>query len=106
MFFLTPTDKLQLPIKIVKHLRNDISQQLSDFFNMSFLTGQFPSVLKIVKITPIHKKQSEVYYTNYRPIFPLSNMEEIIENLWTTESLVFWILTSDILSKICFSTKY
>ena len=93
MFFLTPTDKLQLPIKTVKHLRNDISQQLSDFFNMSFLTGQFPSVLKIVKITPIHKKQSEVYYTNYRPIFPLSNMEEIIENLWTTESLVFWILT-------------
>ena len=34
-----------IPLKILK-LKNGISQQLSDIFNMSFSTGQLPSVLK------------------------------------------------------------
>ena len=62
--FLTPTDKNEISfissldyhkssgpnsitVKILKFLKNYIAQQLSDTFNMSFLTGQFPSVLKI-----------------------------------------------------------
>ena len=98
-FFLTPTDKNEIsliissldshkssglnniPVKILKLLKNDISQQLSDIFNMSFSTGQFPSVLKIAKVIPILKKQSRVDYTNYRPIFLLSSIEKIIEKL-------------------------
>ena len=48
---------------------------------MSFLTGQFPSVLKIAKVLPIHKKQSKVDYANYRSICLLSNIEKIIEKL-------------------------
>ena len=98
-FFLTPTDKNEIafiissldfhkssgpnsiPVKILKLLKNDISQQLSDIFNMSYLTGQFPSVLKIAKVIPIHKKQSKVDYANYRPISLLSNIEKIIEKL-------------------------
>ena len=98
-FFLTPTDKNEMsliissldshkssglnniPVKILKLLKNDISQQLSDIFNMSFSTGQFPSVLKIAKVIPILKKQSRVDYTNYRPIFLLSSIEKIIEKL-------------------------
>ena len=48
---------------------------------MSFLTGQFHSVLKIAKVIPIHKKQFEVDYTNYRPISLLPNIEKIIEKL-------------------------
>ena len=63
-FFLTPTDKNEIsliissldshkssgpnsiPVKIFKLLKNDISQHLSDIFNISFSTGQFPPVLK------------------------------------------------------------
>ena len=89
-FFLTPTDENEInfiisslgshkssdpnsiPVKILKVLKNVISQQLSE---------QFPSLLKIAKIMPIHKKQSKVYYTNYRPISLLSNIEKIIEKL-------------------------
>ena len=48
---------------------------------MSFLTGQFPSVQKIAKVIPIHKKQSKVDYVNYRPISLLSNIEKIIEKI-------------------------
>ena len=48
---------------------------------MSFSTGQFPSVLEIAKVIPIHKKQSKVDYANYRPISVLCNIEKIIEKL-------------------------
>ena len=70
-----------IPVKILKLRKNEISQQLSDIFNMSFSTGQFPSVLKIAKVIPIHKKQSKVDYTNYRSISLLPNIEKAIEKL-------------------------
>ena len=97
-FFLTPTDKNEIsfvissldyhkssgpnsiPVKILKLLKNDISK-LRDIFNMSFVTGQFPSVPKIAKVKPTHKKQSKVDYVNYRPIPLLPNDENIIEKL-------------------------
>ena len=62
-------------------MNNDISQQLSDIFNVSFSTVQFALVLKIAKVIPVHKKQSRVDYTNYRPISLLSNIEKIIEKV-------------------------
>ena len=98
MFFLTPTDKNEIsfiissdahkssgpnsiPVKNLKLRKNDISQQLSDIFNMPFLIEQFPSVLKITKVIPIHKKQSKFDCANYRPISLLSNIEKITEKL-------------------------
>ena len=68
-------------MKILKLLKNDISRELNDIFNMSFSTGQFSSVLKIAKVIPIHKKQSKVDYINYRPLSILSNIDKIIERL-------------------------
>ena len=73
-FFLSPTDKHEIinyissfdsskwpgpnsiPTIILKLLRNDIFTQLSDVFNVSFLTDVFPSILKIAKVVHIHKK--------------------------------------------------
>ena len=48
-----------LPTKILKLLKNDISSQLADIFNISFSSGIFPSHLKITRIIPIHKKESK-----------------------------------------------
>ena len=45
------------------------------------MTGVFPSILKIAKIVPIHKKQSKLDYSNYRLIFLISNLEKILEKL-------------------------
>ena len=45
---------------------------------MSFSTGNFPTVLKIAKVIPIHKKQPRTDYRNYRPISLLSNMEKLM----------------------------
>ena len=66
-FFLQPTDKeeianiilslnsdkasdpISIPYRILFLLKNKISKQLVDLFNLSFMTGAFPSVLKTEK---------------------------------------------------------
>ena len=49
-----------LPTKILKLLKNDISLQLTNIFNLSFSTGVFGSGLKIAKVIPTHKKKIKI----------------------------------------------
>ena len=60
-------------------LKQDISKQLADLFNLSFFPGSFPSILKTAKVVPVFKKGSKLDYCNYRPISLLSNVEKILE---------------------------
>ena len=62
-------------------LKNEISKQLPDLFNLSFMTSIFPSVLKTAKKVPVSKKDSKLDYSNYRSISLLSNIEKILEKL-------------------------
>ena len=73
-FFLSPTDKNEIisiisaldsqkasgpnsiPIKILKLMKNDISDQLSVLFNLSFTSSSFPTILKTSKVTQFIKK--------------------------------------------------
>ena len=98
-FFVRPTDKSEIeniissldsnklvgpnsiPIKILKLLKNDISSQLSEMFNISFSSSVFPSILKAVKVIHVHKKDSKLDFSNYRPFFHLSNVGKILEKL-------------------------
>ena len=95
-----------IPTKILKLLKNDISQ-LSDIFNVSFSTGVFPSILKIAKVVPIHKKQSKLVYSNYRPISLLSNLEKILEKLMYSRIFKFFNDSNSIYSlQFGFRQKY
>ena len=47
--------------------------------NLSFTVGTFPDILKIAKITPIHKKECKLNFQNYRPISLLSVLSKIFE---------------------------
>ena len=49
--------------------------------NKSFSSGIFPDLLKIVKVIPIHKGNSNQEMNNYRPISLLSIFDKIIEKL-------------------------
>ena len=93
-FFVSSTDKTKIenvissldsnksvgpnsiPTKVLKLLKNDISSQLSEIFNISFSSGVFPSILKTARVIPVHKKDSQLDFSNYRPISFLSNIEK------------------------------
>ena len=62
-------------------LKNEISKQLADLFNLSFMTGVFPLVLKTAKVVPVFKKDSKLHYSNYHPISLLSNVGKICTKL-------------------------
>ena len=46
---------------------------------MSFEVGIFPDILKIAKITPLHKKVRKLNFQNYLPISLLSVFSKIFE---------------------------
>ena len=62
-------------------LKNEISKQLADLFNLSFITGVFPSVLKTAKVVPVFTIKSKLDYNSYHPISLLSNVEKILEKI-------------------------
>ena len=70
-----------LPVEIVEMSKTLISAQLSDIFNQSFQFGVFPDKLKLACVTPIHKGNSKLNMTNYRPISILPTFNKILEKL-------------------------
>ena len=54
--------------RILFPLKHEISNQLTYLFNLSFMTGVFPSVPKTTKEVPVFKKDSELDSSNYRSI--------------------------------------
>lgn len=69
------------PTKILKLLTDDISLKLEDIFNITFSFDIFPSQFKIVKMIPIHKYQSKLICSNYRPTSLLSNLDKVLKSL-------------------------
>ena len=70
-----------IPPKILKKIAPLISKLLAKIINTSLNTAKFPSKLKISKVNPIHKKDSKLKVSNYRPISLLSNINKIIEKV-------------------------
>ena len=75
------TDPSNIPLKMLSVIPDLIILPLAYIINMSFLTGEYPDMLKIVKVIPIHKGGSTQDINNYRPISLLSIFDKIIEKL-------------------------
>jgi retron-type reverse transcriptase len=67
--------------KFVKLAGPYISNTLSYIFNKSIENGIFPSILKTTKVFPIHKAESKMTVSNYRPISILPIISKILEKL-------------------------
>ena len=67
--------------KLLKHIKEEISEPISNLINQSFKTGIFPDGLKIAKIIPIYKKNDEALFENYRPISLLPSFSKIFEKI-------------------------
>ena len=121
-FFLSPTNKEEfkfilssldinkstgpysIPSKVLNVLKNDISEQLADLFNLSFTTGTFPTLLKTAEVIAIRKKDSKSNFTNYHPISLLSNLDKILEKLIHSRLSTF-LNTKDIIYPLQFGFR-
>ena len=70
-----------IPTKILKTYSKSLSKPLSELINLSFVQGKFPTILKIAKIIPIHKKGDQSERDNYRPTSLISNISKLLEKL-------------------------
>ena len=68
-----------IPVFILKTFRDFFSFWLSKLINLCFEKGEFPELLKVAKVIPLHKKESILNYLNYRPISLLSVFSKIYE---------------------------
>ena len=78
-----------LPTKILKLWKNEISAHLVGVFNLSLLSVVFPSILKIAKVIPVHKKESKLFWSWYRLISLLSNIDKFIEKIMYNRIYIF-----------------
>eukprot|EP00493_Phyllostaurus_siculus_P017159 UN17421 len=70
-----------IPIKMIKHIINPVTNVLTDLVNESFSSGIHPSLLKFAKVIPIYKAKSRFDVSNYRPISLLPIFNKIFEKL-------------------------
>ena len=78
-----------IPKKFLRLLTDNISEHLSVIFNTSFATGIFPEKVKVVNVIPIHKKDSKLECSDYRPISLLSNIDKVLEKLMHNRLMKF-----------------
>ena len=107
--FLQPTDKEEIaniisslnfkkaygpnsiPYRILFLLKNEISKQLADLFNLYFTTGVFPSVLKTAKVVPVFKKDSKLDYSNYAQFPCYQILKKYLKSLCKGDCIPFLI---------------
>ena len=79
-----------IPPKVLSKIAPIISGVLAKIINTSLNTAKFPTKMKICKINPVHKKESKLKISNYRPISLLSNLNKILKKLCICNYIPFW----------------
>jgi hypothetical protein len=66
---------------ILKMSATVIYESLTHIFNLSLCTGNFPSKLKLARVTPLYKSGDIVDMNNYRPISVLPILSKLFEKI-------------------------
>ena len=92
------SDIYEISPEYVISTRQAVAHLLTIIFNRSVHEGSFPHAMKIAKIIPLHKGDSVLSVTNYRPISLLPIFSKIFERL-VYNRLVEFIVKNNILSQ-------
>ena len=65
--------------QMLKNMPHSIAPSITKLFNLSILSGQFPSAWKLSHVVPIPKSNNHASPTNYRPILLLSVLSKLLE---------------------------
>ena len=71
----------ELTSEILKHITDNIIQQLVYLFNLSLEVGQFPDILEIASVLPLYKKDDSKNIEIYRQISILSILSKSLERV-------------------------
>ena len=71
--------KQDIPVKVIKNNSDIFSNIFFESINHCFSTSCFPDDLKHSEVIPIHKKNSKLDNSNYRPVSILLNFSKIFE---------------------------
>ena len=66
---------------ILKMSATVIYESLTHIFNLSLCTGNFPSKLKLARVTPLYKSGDIADMNNYRPISVLPSLSKLFEKI-------------------------
>ena len=86
---LSKTHINSMPVSIFRKLSDLLVKPILLLINKSFQTGIFPEILKLARITPLHKTDDYNTPSNYRPISSLSYHSKIFEKLIANRLISF-----------------
>ena len=66
---------------LLKQIKPEIIKPLTKLINKTIQSGVFPDKLKIAKVIPIFKKDSQTVLNNYRPISILPALSKVFEKV-------------------------
>ena len=69
-----------IPAKVLKIAAPYISKVVTNIFNASYMSGKFPSIWKVAKVTPLYKGGLKTERDNHRPISVLPCISKIQES--------------------------
>ena len=75
------TGPTSIPLTLLSLIPDLIITPLAYIINLSLTTGEYPELLKVVKVIPIHKGGSTQDVNNYRPISLFPIFDKIIEKI-------------------------
>lgn len=67
--------------KLLKYLKDELIGNLTELINTSITRSEFPDLLKIAKVIPLHKKGDKTSMNNYRPVSLLSAFSKVYERI-------------------------
>ena len=83
-----------IPAYILKESVDTLKSPLTQLYNISVETQQFPNNLKYANVTPLFKKDENTDKANYRPISILPSISKFFERL------MFKQITTLVINKI------